>query len=950
MIAAILWKEYREHRMVWAALALAGAALLVGLPFVMAPGGLHDRPEVRWMLCAAAVGLTWLYGLVCGAMLLAGERETGTLPFLDALPGLRRRLWLAKCAAGVALVLGQVAFLMGVAAVARIFEDWATPAWTLGGMVYFGLFGFAWGLLFSSFGRSVMNLILMSFFGQVMAVWLASGVAASLTVLSSAVLGVPPAGNEGWYPWVLMAAIIVFSAPAALAGSALVFTRLDRRRRLRPAVPSRAKPVKPRRPPGAWSALFWLTWRQARGFAAGLALFALLLGAFVPTQGVLLWPAATLLLGVLCGATTFAGEQEGPYRFLGDQRFPLGRLWLVKVGIRFAIAVAAAVLVLAPSFFIALANTLALEQSHGGASSFLGAFEFYLFHSSLVLVIPPLLYLTVWLFSGFAVGCLCGLLFRNGLPAGVLALFTGALLTAVWVPSMLGGGLHAWQALGPPVLLLLSTLLLLRPWAAGRIASWTTAVRLTPFVVLALLWIAGGLWYRVLEILYVPEKADLDAFRASLPTPEHNEGGELDRRACLRFLNLRLPDIAKRPDDPPMWRARDVLDRGWNRDDADLAAWLDKLFADEWVGMLKKSADLPLGTFDDLRNLTENSLLPATQTARDVAVVLAVRGLQRQADGDDEAYVEYLRIGLNLSQTMRHRALPIDVLLGRAVEVDLIKGLDRWLEKLHGRSDLIQKALGVLSDYAAATADDLKDQRLADDLIITNTADDPLAVMEVYLRDQPWWPGRNDPNVQTEARWMQMAWLVPWEQERHNRILRVIYWGNDKDRRQLFGRWHWVGPLAQLGPYAPHKPMTPMQQCGERAMLLKLALRWYQADHGKPADKLDELVPKYLSSIPHDPFDGQPFHYRLSKGEEIEWPEPPDAAGVAAPAAAPPGGPGGMAAPPPAVRKIAAGQGILWSVGGDRLDDGGHRQSRSLDGTTAAGEDVIFLVPLPPKE
>ena len=41
-----------------------------------------------------------------------------------------------------------------------------------------------------------------------------------------------------------------------------------------------------------------------------------------------------------------------------------------------------------------------------------------------------------------------GLLFRNGLAAGVFALFTGALLTAVWIPSLLHGGLHAWQVFG----------------------------------------------------------------------------------------------------------------------------------------------------------------------------------------------------------------------------------------------------------------------------------------------------------------------------------------------------------------------------------------------------------------------------------------------------------------------------------------------------------------------
>ena len=46
MIAALVWKEYREQRIVWAALAFVGAATLFGLPAVMAPGGLDDQPDV----------------------------------------------------------------------------------------------------------------------------------------------------------------------------------------------------------------------------------------------------------------------------------------------------------------------------------------------------------------------------------------------------------------------------------------------------------------------------------------------------------------------------------------------------------------------------------------------------------------------------------------------------------------------------------------------------------------------------------------------------------------------------------------------------------------------------------------------------------------------------------------------------------------------------------------
>jgi hypothetical protein len=53
--------------------------------------------------------------------------------------------------------------------------------------------------------------------------------------------------------------------------------------------------------------------------------------------------------------------------------------------------------------------------------------------------------------------------------------------------------------------------------------------------------------------------------------------------------------------------------------------------------------------------------------------------------------------------------------------------------------------------------------------------------------------------------------------------------------------------------------------------------------------------------------------------------------------------------PPPHSRKVAPGQGVLWSVGPDRTDDGGKRQRGSAPdwGGDAHGEDIIFLVPLP---
>ena len=59
--------------------------------------------------------------------------------------------------------------------------------------------------------------------------------------------------------------------------------------------------------------------------------------------------------------------------------------------------------------------------------------------------------------------------------------------------------------------------------------------------------------------------------------------------------------------------------------------------------------------------------------------------------------------------------------------------MDRWLERLHGRSDLIGKALALLSRHLDETAADGKDQELIEDLFIKNTVDDPFSLLRTYL-------------------------------------------------------------------------------------------------------------------------------------------------------------------------------------------------------------------------
>jgi hypothetical protein len=950
MIQAMLWKEYREQRAVWLTLAVVSGAGLFGLMRLMAPDGvLGIHSGVRESLEAVAVLLAWTYGMVCGSILLAGEREGATLTFLDVLPIHRLQLWLIKWMIGLGLLFGQVAVLVGVVIGLGITETaWQTVSVALL-MLFFGMLGMAWGLLFSSRGESVLNVIGLAIAGQI-AGYIVMAILFVPLAIVLAIFGLRD-GEDVRFAFVCLAGIALTVGP--FLGSARIFSQPDRLRRREERSTRRPAEVGLG---ASWGRLLWLNYTQMRRLTLGLTLFALGMGLLMLAAGPVGWPILTLLIGVLCGVTVCADEQAcGSFRFLGDQRFPLGRLWIAKVGMRFALAVFAAVLLILPSLIYAIGRHIEMRD---GRRLLLGE----VFHSSLVGPVVPLgVHLTIWLLYGFSVGQLGGLLFRKSLVAGVVSLGGTILLVSLWLPSLLGMGLHFWQVAGVPVILLLTAWSLVPAWVADRLLARGTFVRLGAALAAVVLWTAGGLWYRVVEIPDVPDQLDMPAFVAGLPTPEKNKAGEIIRSACTRVSLLQRSLSERRRNQPQpqpdtIWSQPDeVLKHGWSDKNREAVEWLDALLQDNWMADLAEVPDLPPGVFENPRLLTLASNLDKVQAARTLASVLAIHGLRRQAAGDDAVFVENFRIGLAVARSLQHDSPVIASLVGRAIEGNiLLSGLDRWLEKLRGHPELLKRVLQALVRYEADLPDEREPHR-ADFLAALNTLEQaPEELLQFGIERLP----NQDPKLRrTEFQVAALAWLFPWEEERHHRILRVVFQGDEQERQQV-REWGFV--LSHLG-FRQDRLARPKRGLARlRAVQLTVALRLYQAETGKPAESLDLLVPRYLPSIPTDPFDGQPFRYRLSRGERIGWPPPEPVAGQPAEAAAPapalPPGmmpPGGMAGmpeppPPPPTRLVARGQGILWSVGEDGRDDGGVQQCtqplRSI-----FGEDIIYLVPPPRK-
>ena len=178
----------------------------------------------------------------------------------------------------------------------------------------------------------------------------------------------------------------------------------------------------------------------------------------------------------------------------------------------------------------------------------------------------------------------------------------------------------------------------------------------------------------------------------------------------------------------------DVLEHGWPAKDRELVAWLDKLYAGEWPAMLKQAADLPTSPFDDVRNGTILEPIPATVNSSDVAVALALR---RTATAGGRGRRGVCRKSAHrpspIAVHCADRAPAMDLIFGRTVEGTLLKGLDRWLEKLHSKPDLIRQSLALLSRHLDETVDDGKDMEAIEALIGQNTLDVPLSLLDQYM-------------------------------------------------------------------------------------------------------------------------------------------------------------------------------------------------------------------------
>ncbi len=324
MLIRLWWKEARALGPSWPLLFLAAC----GVQWLLLASGDVDV-KGDWLPPAALVWAVF-YAFACGASAFAGERESRSLGFLDALPVPRGSLWLGKASFALASTFGLAVILAVLGAAGMTGWGWDGPGFARIVRVFGVLLveGVAWSLLWSSL---LGNPLAAGALG-VVSVGLILQVSSMLRPLASYSVGPGDlVGPDEVGPRLALAA-------AALAASALILIRPRWRRRPAPSRPQgRDEPIVASRA-SAGRSLIWQARREGRStwlLVLALGLYAPLvleLRGFEGADSAPIWILAALAC-LVAGVSVFGPENAAETRrFLLHQGVGPGQVWARKVG------------------------------------------------------------------------------------------------------------------------------------------------------------------------------------------------------------------------------------------------------------------------------------------------------------------------------------------------------------------------------------------------------------------------------------------------------------------------------------------------------------------------------------------------------------------------------------------------------------------------------------------
>jgi hypothetical protein len=864
MYARLWWKEARQLWPISVFLVLAAAVSQVLLL------NFAGREVQEGALAFLALGWTYLYTVAVGAGAFAGEREASTLRLLDILPADRRTVWAGKVSFAFATTLGLALLLLTMAAAGS--EGWAGPKaesslWALLELGTAVLAALGWGLLCSALSNNAVR-------AAVAAVCL-GGITNWPAVAGRLVLLTEGRGTAFEMPYELILGQLVIALLTLLA-SFLAFTRQSgaRRSRLRwgiqsPIVLTWAGPSRPRwvdRPfpspvglakakeslplfelemegnqaveapaldeprPRSWiaeaRAMTWQTLGEGRStrwiLLVPIVLAPLLLIA--GHVGFLWFNLVTTVVALTAGVSVFNLENRArTHRFLAYHGARPGLVWLVKLAVwSIGLAIVWGVLTAAVTFYHVPGRPQTLKE-----------------WIPLVLPLP----------LGFAAGQLCGMAIQRGITAWVVAMIA---TLALAVP---GAALVEWLMLPvmgvlavAPVAMLAVSWAWSDDWLFDRPAPgrW---LRLGSILAGMLLVLLGG--YAGSRAWGVPDASPMRAPLAwivAAPTPRtaDQNAASLYRKAGGQLFGR----AATTPESLDQYR--------------------------DAIELIRRAAAQPECWFTDPERITISSALdvPLMDALAGWVTVAARDRLQhRDLAGAWNDIVVLIRMAHHLGEG----AVIRPAVKALAIEEHALDLAMEWASAPGQTPERLRAALATYRDLPRVTLPSevvraeaqLVDRSLEhfDDALIKmlNESSDVSTVGHA---------------VQSKI-WSTVV-ALPWERVRARRTARRLFNAAERDAvlepwrgpRNTTANGDWNDPeldyelkstpllnvlLPSIGAYLDTDTRNVVAR---RALVQVLAIRAWQLRHdGRFPDRLDELVPEELPSLPVDPYSGKPFVY-----------------------------------------------------------------------------------------